>query len=115
MAKGALKWFLYIVAAGLVGLGILFIMAAYADTMRLIEGLIFIVVALIIAFFARERKPIEIKKTVRVTGPIKVKEINCPNCSAMLNPDKLQVIDGKPYMTCDYCGNKFEMTEEPTW
>ena len=115
MAKGALKWVLYIVAAGLIGLGILFIMAAYADTLRLIEGVIFIIVALIIAFFAREKKPIEIKKTLQVTGPIKVKEINCPNCSALLNPDNLQVIDGKPYMTCDYCGNKFEMTEEPTW
>ena len=115
MVKGALKWVLYIVAAGLVGLGILFIMAAYADTMRLIEGLIFLGVALIIAFFARERKPIEIKKTIRVTGPVKVKEINCPKCSATLNPDKLQIIDGKPYLTCDYCGNKFEMTEEPTW
>jgi hypothetical protein len=115
MAKGILKWVLYIAAAGLIGLGLLFIMAAYADTMRLIEGFIFIVVALIIAFFAREKKPIEIKKTVRITGPIKAKEINCPNCSAMLNPEKLQVIDGKPYMTCEYCGNKFEMTEEPTW
>ena len=115
MAKGTLKWILYIVAACLVGLGVLFIIAANEDIMRLIEGLIFVGLAFIIAFFSREKKPIEIKKTVRITGPIKVKEINCPNCSAMLNPDKLQVIDGKPYITCDYCGNKFEMTEEPTW
>ena len=115
MAKGALKWFLYIATAGLTALGILFIMAAYAETIRLVEGIIFIAVALTIAYFARERKPIEIKKTVTVTGPIKVKEIRCPNCGAILNPDKVQVIDGKPYMTCDYCGNKFEITEEPTW
>lgn len=115
MAKGALKWFLYIAATGLIVLGILFIMAQYADTMRLIEGIIFIAVALIIVYFARERKPIEIKKTVTITGPIKVKEINCPNCNASLNPDTVQVIDGKPYMTCNYCGNKFEITEEPTW
>jgi len=116
MAKGALKWLLYIAATGLIVLGILFIMAQdEEDSMRLIEGIIFIAVALIIAFFARERKPIEIKKTVTVTGPIKVKELKCPNCSAMLNPNKVQVIDGKPYMACDYCGNEFEITEEPTW
>jgi DNA-directed RNA polymerase subunit RPC12/RpoP len=115
MAKGALKWFLYVAAACLTVLGVLFIMAAYAEAIRLVEGIVFIVVALIIAYLARERKPIEIRKTVTVTGPIKVKEIRCPNCGAILNPDKVQVIDGKPYMTCNYCGNKFEITEEPTW
>jgi DNA-directed RNA polymerase subunit RPC12/RpoP len=115
MAKGVLKWILYLAAAGLAILGILFIMAAYADILRLIEGVIFLAVALMIAYFSRERKPIEIKKTVTVTGPIKVKEIRCPQCSAILNPDTVQVIDGKPYLTCDYCRNKFEITEEPTW
>jgi len=39
----------------------------------------------------------------------------CPNCGAIMNPEKVDVIDGKPYLTCDYCKNKFEMTEEPTW
>jgi len=93
----------------------LFIIAAYANTIRLIEGVIFIVIALMIIYLTRERKPIEIKKTVTVTGPIKVKEINCPNCNAIVNPEKIQVFDGKPYITCDYCENKFEITEDPTW
>lgn len=115
MARGVLKWILYLAAAGLAILGVLFIMAAYTDALRLIEGVIFLAVALMIAYFSRESKPIEIKKTVNVTGPIKVKEIRCPQCSAILNPDTVQVIDGKPYLTCDYCRNKFEITEEPTW
>ena len=115
MAKGAIKGFLYIAAAGLIVLGIIFIMAAYANTIRLVEGVIFIAVAMTLLFLSRERKPIEIRKTVSVTGPITVKEIRCPNCSAVLNPDNVQVVDGKPYFTCEYCGNKFEITEEPTW
>jgi len=115
MAKGALKWFLYLAAGVLIILGILFIMAAYAETIRFIEGIVFIAIAFAIIFFSREKKPIEIKKTVTVTGPVKVKEIRCPNCSAILNPDKVEVIEGKPYLTCDYCQNKFELTEEPTW
>ncbi len=115
VAKGAVKWVLYMAAAGLLVLGILFIMASYADTMRLVEGIIFIAVAMTIVYLSRERKPIEIRKTVSVTGPIAVKEIRCPNCSAILNPDTVQVVDGKPYFTCEYCGNKFEITEEPTW
>jgi hypothetical protein len=115
MAKGALKWFLYLAAAGLTVLGILFIMASYANTLRLIEGIIFIAVALTIVYFSIERKPIEIKKTVSITGPVRVKELRCPNCGANLNPDKVQVIEGKPFVLCDYCKNNFEITEEPTW
>ena len=115
MAKGILKWALYAVAAGLAVLGVLFIMAAYAETIRLIEGVIFIAVALTIVYLSIERKPIEIRKTVTVSGPIKVKEIRCPNCHAVLNPDNVMIIGGIPYMTCEYCGNKYEITEEPTW
>jgi DNA-directed RNA polymerase subunit RPC12/RpoP len=115
MAKGVLKWVLILAAASLTVLGILFIMAAYAEPLRLVEGIIFIGVALVLAYFSMERKPIEIKRTVTITGPLKAKEIRCPNCSAFLNPEKMRVIDGKPYITCDYCGNNFEITEEPTW
>ena len=115
MVKGPLKWVLYAASAVLILLGILFMIASYANPLRLVEGVIFIGVAILIAYFARERKPLEIKKTVSVTGPVKVKEIRCPNCNAILDPNKIQVIDGKPYLGCEYCGNKFELTEEPTW
>ena len=80
-----------------------------------IEGAIFVGVAILLLYFSREKKPIEIKRTVDLSGSAKVKELRCPNCSAVLNPDKTQVIAGKPYMTCEYCGNKFEITEEPVW
>jgi DNA-directed RNA polymerase subunit RPC12/RpoP len=115
MVKGPVKWVLFAASAVLILLGILFIIASYANTLRLVEGVIFIGVAILIAYFARERKPLEIKKTVSLTGPVKVKGIRCPNCNALMDPDNIQVIDGKPYLECEYCGNKFELTEEPTW
>jgi predicted membrane protein len=115
LAKGILKWVIYIIAAGLIFLGIIFIISANLGTRYLFQGAVFIGVAIAILYFSREKKPLEIRQTVNLAGPIKVKETECPNCSAMLNPDTVEVIDGKPYMTCDYCGNKFEMTEEPKW
>ena len=115
LAKGIVKWIIYLIAAGLIFLGILFLMASYADQNRLLIGLVFIVIALILIYFSREKKPIEIKQTLEVSGAPKLKEIKCPNCSAILNPDTVQIIGGKPYMTCKYCGNKFEITEEPKW
>ena len=115
MAKGVLKWFLYLISAALIFLGIIFIMASYAEFIRLFEGLVFIGVAILIVYFSREKKPVEIRQTVELSGAPKVKESKCPNCGAILNPNTVQVIDGKPYMTCEYCGNKFEITEEPKW
>jgi DNA-directed RNA polymerase subunit RPC12/RpoP len=115
MAKGVLKWLLSSISAILIVVGVLFIIASYAETIRFAEGLVFIAVALFIAYFARERKDIEIKQEVRITASAKVKELRCPNCSALLDAQKTQIVYGKPYITCDYCSNKFEVTEEPTW
>lgn len=80
-----------------------------------LEGLVFLTVAGVLLSFSRERKPLEIKQTIAVTGPLKVNEIHCPNCGALVDATKTEVVDGKPFVTCHYCGKKFELTEEPTW
>lgn len=115
MAKGVLKWFLYIVSAGLIFLGIIYIISTNLGFQYFIEGAAFLILAVLIIYFSREKKPIEIKQTLEISGFPKIKEIKCPNCGAIVNPDTVQVIDGKPYMKCNYCGNKFEVTEEPKW
>ncbi len=116
LAKGALKWILYIISAGLLVLGGLFLMASYPpNESRLPVGLVFVVVSVVLLYFSREKKPIEITQTVNVSGPIRMKELHCPNCGANLNAEKTIVIDGRPFIKCDYCGNNFEVTEEPTW
>jgi len=116
MVRGASKWVVYIVAAALILLGGLFLMASFPPhENRLPVGLAFIAVAIVLLYFSREKKPIEIRQTVTVSGPIKVKAIHCPNCGASLDVQKMMVVDGRPFMSCEYCGNKFEVTEEPTW
>lgn len=115
MVKGVLKWLLYIVSAGLIFLGIIFIMSTNLGFQYFLEGAVFIGVAILIVYFSREKKSVEIKQTLEISGTPKIKEVKCPNCSAILNPNTVQVIDGRPYLTCSYCGNKFELTEEPKW
>ncbi|MFQ6076370.1 MAG: hypothetical protein ACE5Z5_09605, partial [Candidatus Bathyarchaeia archaeon] len=75
MAKGVLKWLLYLVSAVLAALGILVIMASYAETIRFAEGLVFIGIAFLVAYYARGKKPIEIKRTVALSGPMKIKKV----------------------------------------
>ena len=115
MVKGVLKWFLYLIAAALIFLGIIFIISTNLGLQYFLEGSVFIGVAILIIYFSQEKKPVEIKQTLELSGTPMVKEAKCPNCGAILNPNTIQVIDGRPYMTCSYCGNTFELTEEPKW
>jgi DNA-directed RNA polymerase subunit RPC12/RpoP len=115
MVRGPMKILVYLASAVLIFLGIVFIMSTNLGITYFFEGLVFLAVASLLLILSREKKPLEIKQTVTVTGPIKAKEVHCPNCSAIVDPTKTEVVDGKPYVTCKYCGNKFELTEEPTW
>jgi DNA-directed RNA polymerase subunit RPC12/RpoP len=115
MVRGPLKILVYLASAILIFLGIVFIISTNLGITYFFEGLAFLAVASLLLILSREKKPLEIKQTVTVTGPIKVKDVRCPNCSAIVDPTKAEVVDGKPYVTCRYCGNKFELTEEPTW
>ncbi|MEM2922155.1 MAG: hypothetical protein QXF26_07550 [Candidatus Bathyarchaeia archaeon] len=115
MVKGPLKALAYLVSAGLIFLGIIFIISANLGIIYFLEGLVFLAVAGALLLLSREKKPIEIRQTVSVTGPVKIREVRCPNCNAVVDPTKVMVSEGKAYVTCDYCGNRFQLTEEPTW
>ncbi len=113
--RGLARILIYLVSVVLVFFGLLFMISFNLGITYLFVGLALLVVAGVLVFSAREKKPLEIKQTVTVTGPLKVREIHCPNCNAIVDPTKTEVVDGKPFVTCSYCGNKFELTEEPTW
>ena len=115
MVRGPIKILIYVVSAVLVFLGLIFMISVNLGIVYFFVGLVFLVVAGLLPVLGREKKPLEIKQTVTVTGPLKVREIHCPNCGALVDPTKTEVVDGKPFVTCGFCGNKFELTEEPTW
>jgi DNA-directed RNA polymerase subunit RPC12/RpoP len=115
MVQMAVKVLTYLVSAVLVFLGLIFMISVNLGAINFVIGLTFVIFAVLFLFAVKERKPIEIKQTVTVTGPVKTVGIRCPNCGAYIDPMKAQVIDGKPYVTCGHCGNKFELSEEPTW
>ena len=115
MVNVAGKIVAYLVSAVLIFFGIVFVISTNLGVTNFFIGLVLIVIAGLLVFAVRDRKPIEIKQTVTVTGPVKIKEVRCPNCGAIVDATKAEVHEGKPYVTCTYCGNKFELTEEPTW
>ncbi len=115
MAKGLLKAVVYALSALLLFLGAVFMISFNLGITYFFVGLIFTSIAIILLLFSRERKPIEIKQTISVGGPVKVKEARCPVCGAIIDVTKVKIVAGKPIVKCDYCGNNFELTEEPLW
>jgi len=61
------------------------------------------------------RKPTTITQRLELSGPMKAVELKCPNCSASLDAKKIKIMSGVPYATCPYCGQTFEVAEEPKW
>ncbi len=115
MVQGRLRILVYLASAILIFLGVVYVISTNLGITYFFTGVVFLVLAGLLLILTREKKPLEIRQTVTVTGPIKAKEVHCPNCSAIVDPTKAEVVYGKPYVTCQYCGNKFELTEEPTW
>ncbi|MEO0252024.1 MAG: hypothetical protein ABIM44_07285 [candidate division WOR-3 bacterium] len=115
MVKGLLKIVIYVISTLLLFLGVVFIISFNLGLAYFFVGLTLTSIAIMLLFFSRERKQVEIRQTISVGGPIKVKEVRCPVCGAVMDVTKVRIVAGRPVVTCNYCGNNFEITEEPLW
>jgi len=81
---------------------------------RLIIAAMLFVVGFGIAYYIT-KKPKTIIQRLEVSGQMRAVPIKCPNCSASVDPNQIKIVSGVPYATCPYCGQTFEVTEEPKW
>ena len=99
--------------------GFIFGLAAsiQATPTRLTVCLLFFAVGFAVAYvtYLSVRKPKTVVHQVEVSGEMKAAALKCPNCSASVDANKIKIISGVPYATCNYCGSTFEVTEAPKW
>ena len=109
-----------IVVAVLFFFGIIFAWSTGADislelkVTRLIIAAMLFIVGFGITYYIT-KKPTTIIQQLEVSGQMKVVPIRCPNCSASVDTNQIKIVSGVPYATCPYCGQTFEVTEEPKW
>ena len=109
-----------IVIAVLFFFGIIFAWSIGADislelkVTRLIIAAMLFIVGFGIAYYIT-KKPTTIIQQLEVSGQMKAVPIRCPNCSASVDANQIKIVSGVPYATCPYCGQTFEVTEEPKW
>jgi DNA-directed RNA polymerase subunit RPC12/RpoP len=107
----------YLVSAALIFLGTIFLLASIYAASRLLVGAILVLAGFGIALLTWKAGASQapIKYELQMPGTLKVDSIRCPNCGAGLDPSKMQFKQGAPTVKCSYCGNEFEVTEEPKW
>ena len=92
------------------------VIAQIAQTRLAISGMLFIIgLAVVVRIYYTTRKPKTIIQRLEVSGQMKAVSIKCPNCSASIDANRIKIVSGVPYATCQYCGNTFEVTEDPKW
>jgi len=104
-------------------LGMIFIIASGLENIA--TGAVFVVIAVILLFFAyrttkiEAAKPSVINQTFQVkmegSGDLKEKELRCKSCGAPLTDKNLKVIQGGVMITCPYCGAIAALEEAPKW
>jgi predicted RNA-binding Zn-ribbon protein involved in translation (DUF1610 family) len=92
-------------------------MTTQITTTRLIVSVMLFVVgiAVIAGIYVTTRKPKTVIQQLELSGKMKAASIQCPNCGASVDVNKIKIVQGVPYATCPYCGTTFEVTEEPKW
>jgi len=100
--------------------GIIFAWSTGADipvevkATRLVVAAMLFVVGFGIAYYIT-KKSTTIVQRLEVSGDMKAVALKCPNCSASIDANQIKIVSGVPYATCPYCGNTFEVAEEPKW
>ena len=107
----------YAASAGLIIIGVLFLLASAYAISRLLVGAVLTLAGLAIALLTWEAGAglAPVRYEIQAPGSLKVDSIKCPNCGAGLDPSKMQLKLGVPSIKCPYCGNEFEVAEEPKW
>ena len=108
-----------VVVAVLFFFAVIFAMAASVAvaTTRLTVSVILFAVGFAVAAvtYYATRKPKTVIHQLELSGQMKAAAIKCPHCSASVDANQIKIVSGVPYATCPYCGNTFEVAEEPKW
>ncbi|HVP40642.1 MAG TPA: hypothetical protein VMS95_01645 [Candidatus Krumholzibacteriaceae bacterium] len=103
-----------IVVAVLFFFGIIFALASVYAPIRLVVATFLFIAAFGIGYYIT-KKPTTIVQRVELSGQMKPAALKCPNCGAAVDEKQIKIVSGVPYATCPYCGQTFEVTEEPKW
>ncbi|MEK6255841.1 MAG: zinc ribbon domain-containing protein [Chloroflexota bacterium] len=116
----------YIAAAILIFFGVLFIWGSGGDgggeVAWVVVGVIGVGIGFGLIWLASRAKSADSGQaaqnvTLQVDLPagVTLDKFKCTNCGNPISKDDIKMIAGAPTVNCPYCGQVYQLTEEPKW
>ena len=113
-----MKLIAYPLSAALAFLGLVFVMGAQGQVMRVLVGLILLAASfamLLIAMMKPKAVETTVVQKVDLSGDISIEQMKCRSCGGVLNKDSISVKAGGIFINCPYCGSAYQLEESPKW
>ena len=99
-------------------LGIVFVVGAQGQVVRVVVGVVLLAAGGALVWLARQQTKhvtTTIVQKIDLSGDVSVQEMTCRSCGGTLSEKSIQVKAGAVFVHCEYCGAAYQLEEEPKW
>lgn len=97
-------------------LGIIFVVGAQGQIVRIVVGVILFLAAGALVWLARQRpSQTTVVQQIDLSGDVNLQNLTCRSCGAGLSQRSVEVRAGAVFVHCEYCGASYQLEEEPKW
>jgi hypothetical protein len=108
----------YIIAAVIGFFGLMFIVGAQGQVVRIVVGVVLFGAAGVLIYLTRVRpkeQETTIVQKIDLSGDVALEQMKCRNCGGPLDEESVSVQAGAIFVNCPYCGASYQIEEEPKW
>jgi len=114
------KIVVYLTAAGLALLGLLFVVAAGQGNavVRVVIGVVCLGAAAALVALLRLKPTHEThvhQTQLDLSGDVSLQQITCNQCGATLSEKSITVTAGAVFVKCEFCAAEYQLEEAPKW
>ena len=113
-----MKLVAYPLVALLAALGLMFVVGAQGQSMRVVVGVVLLAAAGALIWLALQ-KPAQstttIVQKIDLSGDVKLQDLKCQSCGGTLGKESVTVKAGAVFVNCQYCGAAYQIEEAPKW
>ena len=113
-----MKLVAYPLAALLGLLGIMFVVGAQGQWLRMVVGVVLMAAAGVLIWLAMQRPKqatTTVVQKIDLSGDVNLEDMTCRSCGGSLGKDSVSVKAGAVFVNCQYCGTSYQLEEEPKW
>lgn len=108
----------YLLAVFLGLLGLIFVVGAQGQIIRVVIGAVLLIAAGALVWLARQQTKhvtTTVVQKIDLSGDVNVQELTCHSCGGTLSKESVTVKAGAVFVNCPYCGASYQLEEEPKW